>query len=333
MPCYHPLKAVRTNTLLESGKRKIVFWRDTMNEDEVIKSGCDIIQLPCGNCLGCRLEYSRQWAVRCSLESKKWNHNYFVTLTYDNEHVPISTHQRINKETGEVDTNIVMTLVPDDLKNFMKRLRTYSNREYGSEEIRFFACGEYGPLNMRPHYHLILFNCPLPDLVFEKSENGYTYYRSPFLEKVWKRGFVLVTDFSFDTSAYVARYMLKKHKGKDASFYEEHGIVPEFTRCSRRPGIGKYYFDENRDKIYDFDTVIISNGKGSPLKLKPPKYYDRLFDDIDPVKLEELKVKRKDTAVNSMRLQLDKTDVPELEYLQVKENNKSLSISHLKRSL
>ena len=327
------MKAVRTNTIVD-GKRKIVFWKDGWSEEQVLKDGCEILKLPCGQCIGCRLEYSRQWAMRCALEAKQYKHNYFVTLTYDDAFVPLNDHAVCDKETGEVtEVTTSMTLLPSHLKEFVKRLRSRFRDQYDFIGIRFFACGEYGPLNMRPHYHLILFNCPLPDLVLDHYANGYTYYSSALLESVWKKGFVLVTDFSFDTAAYVARYMLKKHKGFDADFYEKNGIYPEFTRSSRRPGIGKEYLDENQDKIYNYDEIVISGGYGTPIRCKPPKYYDRLFDVDHPEEMASIKEARQSTAVNSMNIQLSKTDLTEQEYLQVKENNKTLSIKSLERSL
>lgn len=333
MPCYHPLTAYGIKNP-ETGKMKIVFLKKEPDPEHLTSIGAEKLSLPCGQCVGCRLEYSRQWAVRCALEAKQWKHNYFVTLTYDDAFVPLREHFTVDKETGEVtDLETVMTLLPDDLKAFMKRLRTNAKRQFDNDNIRFFACGEYGPKNMRPHYHLILFNCPLPDLVLEKYANGYAYYRSPLLEKTWKKGFVLVTDFSFETAAYVARYMLKKHKGEDATFYEEQGIEPEFTRCSRRPGIARSYLDENEDFIYNYDQVIVTNGKGTPIRCKPPKYFDRIFDVEHNEELQEIKDRRKVTAMNRSELQLSQTDLQEPEYLLVKESNKMLSIKSLERSL
>lgn len=330
----------------ETGKMKIVFpkvgYKDPPQE-HLEATGIKKLKIPCGNCLGCRLEYSRQWAVRCFFEAKQWTHNYFVTLTYNPEFVPLVPHYKVDEDTGEViNESMVMTLCPDHLKNFIKRLRRNFEYEKGHTGLRYFACGEYGPLNARPHYHLILFNCPLDDLKFERRKNGYVYYTSPFIEKAWsvkkdgvkvQIGYVSVTNFSFETAAYVARYMLKKHKGKDSSYYEENGLYPEFTRCSRRPGLAYQYFADHKDQIYEFDQVVITNGKGIPLKCHPPKYYDRLFDIDNPDEMAIIKDRRKDVAERAMQKQLSVTDVPDQQYLCVKENNKKLSIKNLKRSL
>lgn len=345
MPCYHPITAF-ARTPPGATKKEIVFpLSDGL--DHMWHKGhlySEKLKLPCGQCIGCRLEYSRQWAIRCFFEAKQWEHNYFVTLTYDPKFVPLVPHIKVDTETGEVlDDGLVMTLVPDHLKNFIKRLRRNFEYEKNHTGVRFFACGEYGPLNARPHYHLILFNCPLDDLVVDKHENGYTYYRSAFVEKAWSNhkkgqpreqiGFVSVTSFSFETAAYVARYMLKKHKGKDNTFYEENGIYPEFTRCSRRPGLAYQYFAVNKDMIYDFDQVVFTNGSGTPMKVQPPKYFDRLFDIDNPEEMVTIKDRRKRVAERSMTRQLAETDVSEDAYLGVKENNKLLSIKNLHRRI
>lgn len=346
MPCYHPMDAYGIPNPV-TGKMKIVFpkvGQKNPSQDYLDSQGIQKLKIPCGNCLGCRLEYSRQWAVRCFFEAKQWQHNYFVTLTYDPEFVPLVPHYKCDEVTGEVtDESMVMTLVPDHLKNFIKRLRRNFEYEYGHTGVRFFACGEYGPLNARPHYHLILFNCPLDDLKKERCSDGYVYYRSPFIEKAWscktpqgdrrQIGYVSVTDFSFETAAYVARYMLKKHKGKDSSYYEENGLYPEFTRCSRRPGLAYQYFQSHKDEIYTYDQVVITNGRGTPLKCHPPKYYDRLFDVDNPDEMAIIKERRKDVAERVMSRQLEVTDLPEQQYLLVKENNKALSIRSLQRRL
>lgn len=334
MPCYHPLKAYAA-TNPETGKKKLVFVDEYPAWDYVIRHGIrfdERVPVPCGQCLGCRLEYSRQWAVRCVLESMQWEHNYFLTLTYDPEHVPIRDHVRFDESSGEVlDYHQVMTLWPDDLKAFLKRLREHWRVNFEHTNIRFFACGEYGPANSRPHYHIILFNCPIPDLELDHYDDGYAYYRSPIIEKKWGKGFCLITDFSYETAAYVARYMLKKHKGKDKDYYDKNGIVPEFTRSSRRPGLAFDYYDKHKDKIYSFDKISIVNGDGKPLNVRPPKYFDRLFDIENPEQLQYNKDKRKAFAQRSnakLRFTTDKSDD---DYLVVQEQNKALSISSLRR--
>lgn len=335
MPCYHPLNAYRTSTFVD-GKRKIVFAKDKELSDEYLASiGAERLSIPCGNCLGCRLEYSRQWAVRCYFEAKQHKHNYFVTLTYDDEHVPLNDHLNVDKETGEVlSSEVVMTLNPVDLQKFIKRLRTNARRDGIKEDgIRFFGCGEYGEQKGRPHYHLILFDCPLPDLEVKYIQDGNAYYTSAFLERTWNKGIVIVADFSFQTAAYVARYMLKKHKGHDANYYEEHGLVPEFTRCSRRPGIGYDYFRQNKLSIYTSDEVYLPQKDGEPLAVSPPAYYDRLMEVDEPALLEYNKANRKERAIVSQKQRMSRTDLKQDEYLANAEVNKARSIRKLKRSV
>ena len=372
MSCFHPLNAYQGPVYNENGKQP---------------EGCRLLKVPCGQCDGCRMAYGKEWAIRCVLEAKQWEHNYFVTLTYDDAFVPLNSHYVFDDETGEViDEDFVMTLFYKDLQDFNKRLRINFKRhkhfpldlpddlpledengnfifypEYAG--LRFYACGEYGPLNMRPHFHAILFNCPLDDLKLHHRANGYCYYESEFLNKAWSKkrtvpvlgkdglwhnvgvrdengefiydqlGYVQVTDFTYETAAYVARYMLKKHKGLDADFYEQHGIAPEQSRMSRRPGIAATYYEENRDLIYEFDQINILGGKGKVMKAHPPKYFDRLFDVDNPEQMSMIKEKRKDDAVRSMQEQLKNTNLNEAEYLAVKEANFRSRISKLQRSL
>ena len=134
MPCFGPLVAYYAAEVSESGKRRLVF--DKRHSHSGVK-----IQLPCGQCIGCRLERSRQWAIRCMHEKSLYSLSSFLTLTYDDDHLPPNG-----------------TLVKRDFQLFMKRLRW----EMG-DGIRFFACGEYGDGNLRPHYHALLFNVDFPD--------------------------------------------------------------------------------------------------------------------------------------------------------------------------
>ena len=141
MPCYNPLKGYRSRTLNASGKRSIVF---NLREGYVDQP----IEVPCGQCIGCRLERSRQWAVRCVHEASLYKNNCFVTLTYSDDKLPSDG-----------------SLHFDHFQKFMKRLRRF----YDDSRIRFFHCGEYGEQYSRPHYHCCLFNFDFVDKKFWKK--------------------------------------------------------------------------------------------------------------------------------------------------------------------
>ena len=177
------------------------------------------IQVPCGKCLECRIQHARQWADRCVLESKKYKDNYFVTLTYDDEHLP--------------ERN---SLNPDDVTKFLKRLR----KKFKGVKIRYIYCGEYGDTSFRPHYHFCFFNLPLKDLSynFQLLENGrYVNYLRPnnsgdlqysrLIYDTWQnKGMISVARFNYDTAAYVSQYVTKKCNPKIKSLYKELNIVP-----------------------------------------------------------------------------------------------------------
>ena len=171
MPCYKPLKAWRSS----DGS---VFF----NRKDSPRPNPSEINLACGQCVGCRLERSRQWAVRCIHEAKCWKQNCFVTLTYDDEHLP---------EHGN--------LVYRDFQLFMKKLR----RRY-HDGIRFFMCGEYGEQDSRPHFHACLFNFDFPLKYRWKTRNGVSVlYRSDALDELWGKGFASVGEVTLDRKSVV----------------------------------------------------------------------------------------------------------------------------------
>lgn len=345
MSCTRPLFSYwRTDSL---GVRDKVFAKDHsapfIQKDGHIFS--EKIELPCGQCAACRLEYSRQWAVRCSLEAEQWEYNYFVTLTYNDAHVPYNTFEYIDFYTGEVDSDFALTLVPEDLQKFLKRLRINFKRKYGfpsdnSPGVRFFACGEYGSKNKRPHYHLCLFNCPLPDLEVEGHNfRGDVYYSSEFVNDSWSDkngdsiGFVTIGELNFDTCAYVARYMMKKHKGQTADYYKNHHIAPEFSRMSLKPGIARLYFDKNSGKIYEYDQIIITGSDGKAKRVRPPRYYDHLYDIFSPEDLKRVKAKRIESGKNARKQIEERTSLKRTDYLKVSEENLLSRIKSLQRNL
>lgn len=268
MTCYSPLFAwQRVDRCNSNGKKTIVFG------DPSPTGKWKQVQLPCGQCIGCRLAHSKMWATRCVHESKMHSKNCYLTLTYNDDNVPWST------STGE------QTLVKKHMQDFLKRLRFHLAKD--DIEIRFFGCGEYGETTHRPHYHIIIFGYDPPDKVFYTiSKDGNPYYFSPFLDSVWKHGTVIVAGVTYESCAYVARYVTKKLTGDPAKVAYD-GIQPEFVNMSRRPGIAKDWFDKYYKDVYPYDEVIIDGRK-----LRPPRYYDEKYELIDPATLESIKEKR-----------------------------------------
>lgn len=271
MTCYFPLKGWRSRQKTANGKRKIVF-----NKNEGF---ADLpVEVPCGQCIGCRLERSRQWAIRCVHESSLYEDNCFITLTYNDENLP-------------ADGGLVLS----DFQKFMKRLR----KRFG-DGIRFFHCGEYGENFGRPHYHACLFNFDLPDRELWSIRNGVRLYTSEILNEVWGKGFCSVGDVTFESAAYVARYITKKVTGEAADDHYQSlnldtgeivWLRPEYTTMSRRPGIGKGWYEIYGEATHH-DDYIIMNGK----KMKPPKYYDGLFELNEEDLCRSLKIQRKKAA-------------------------------------
>lgn len=270
MVCYNPLTAwQRTDRSNSNGKKTIVFGKPSA------AGNWKMIFLPCGQCIGCRLARSRDWALRCVHEKSLHKESSYLTLTYNDENVPYSP------VTGE------QTLLKKHLQDFMKRLRSYLS----PTKVRFFACGEYGETFHRPHYHMILFGYDPPDKEFYKlSKDGFMYYTSPTLNKLWGKGFVIVADVTFESCAYVARYVTKKITGEAAKDVYE-GIQPEFVNMSRKPGIGADWYAKYKKDVYPYDEAIIHSNSGTRV-MRPPRYYDKLLDKEDSELLQSLKEKR-----------------------------------------
>lgn len=273
MACFHPVTGWRSKDVNpDTGKRSVVFSAQ--------RGYLDLpVTIACGQCIGCRLERSRQWAVRCVHEASLYDSNSFITLTYDNDHLPAN---------GSLD-KLAFPL-------FMKRLR----KRYGSG-IRFFHCGEYGERLRRPHHHAILFNFDFPDKVLWTNKMGNQLYVSADLVELWPFGFSTIGAVTFESAAYVARYVLKKRTGHGAvQHYTEvdpstgevlRELNPEFTTMSRRPGIGRPWLDRFKTDVYPSDFVVLNNKK-----FKPPKYYDNVFQLEDPEIFSSVQTARKQLA-------------------------------------
>lgn len=262
MPCYKPLQAWRTFS--QAKGKKIVWGRDHLDGYESHRP----IELPCGQCIGCRLERSRQWACRLMAEAQLHEATSFLTLTY-----------------AEMPLHCSLNL--DDITLFLKRLR----RRIEPRKVRFFQCGEYGDRLGRPHHHVILFGEDFRGdrVPAESSQSGLPQYTSGALDGLWGLGRCTIGDVTFESAAYVARYALKKISGSAAAAHYD-GRKPEFVTMSRRPGIGSAWFDVFSGDVYPADVFVPGDGRPPSL---PPKAFDRLLERSDPELFDRVKRARK----------------------------------------
>lgn len=308
MPCYHPITAWIAKQKRPNGKNRILF-----KPTEHIEAD---IQLPCGQCVGCRLERSRQWALRMVHESKQHDHNAFLTLTYDEEHLP---------EDGGLNKK--------HFQDFMKRYRKHLY-EHEGKRIKFFHCGEYGDKNLRPHYHAAIFGHDFNDKSYITNSLDRPVYESPTLNRLWGNGNCIIGTLTFESAAYIARYIMKKvninentpenlrrtYERVSAETGEIFSVCPEYTTMSRGgrtgKGIGQAWFEQFESDVYPSDYIII-NGH----KCQPPRYYDNQHPHIDEIKRARL--------VRALEKQADNTP----DRLRVKEICKLAQIKSLKRNL
>lgn len=231
-----------------TGGRPIFGW-------EGVKQGLPELKLPCGKCPECQKDYYTNWATRGDRELKRWETSVFITLTYDDSHLPPN-----------------MSLNKKEIQDFIKRVK----KHFGSTKenpIRQSYCGEYGEDNKRPHYHAILFNCDFTDKRRHfLTDQGHQVYTSDTLTRLWGRGIATFGYASAATIAYLYKYILKKKSRKEKLnplIIEHEGITyevaHEFIESSRNPGIGAHM----RDDLSIKKGYLSVDG----VKKKLPKYY------------------------------------------------------------
>lgn len=299
MSCYRPLKGYRTTN-------GVVFSERSRNGDYL-----GDIELPCGQCIGCRMRRASDWSLRVMHEASLYERNCFVTLTYGRDCLP--PHG---------------SLCHEDFQLFMKRLRKRRG------PVRFYMCGEYGENTFRPHYHACLFGVDFrgDSVPAGRSASGEVFYNSAELEGLWRHGIVSVQDLTPETASYCARYIMKKALGQNAdSAYErvsEDGEIvqlrPEYAAMSLKPGIGARWFEKYGSDVFPRDKVI-QNG----VERQVPKYYDKLLDR----KVVDLKTAQKADMVSNareeraLRVRADNTD----ERRRVREVVHEAKVRSLKR--
>lgn len=333
MSCNHPLLATWTTDPKKPVKiiSKAPFLdRPTfkmINESYVVnphtgEAESEYFLVRCGQCMGCRLDKSREWADRLTMESMMHEEgkSLFITLTYDDEHLPAGRFTR-------------PTLVKEHAQKFMKDLRRWMDYHLNIKEIRFYLCGEYGSKYLRPHYHVILFGAVFPDM--EKWFLNHMHqqiYKSEILDGIWQRGITCIGSADWRSCAYTARYVTKKIKGEGAEdYYSIRGILPEFQLMSNREGIGLSYFESHYEEIYENDSIVLPPIDGKAHICKPPRYFDDKYKEINPLHLERVKAKRMEIAQDSMETYLHLTDLDMNGYFAMREEIAKRSEKLLKR--
>jgi hypothetical protein len=235
--------------------------------------------------------------------------NSFITLTFNDENL----YKRENPYSLDVR----------EYQLFMKRLRKKRGKN-----IRFFHCGEYGDKNNRPHYHAIIFGWDFPDKTLWQKRDGIQLYVSEELQELWPYGFSTIGEVTFESAAYVARYVMKKIKGDAAEQHyqvtdpetgEVLPIKPEYCTMSRKKGIGYTWFEKYKNDVYPNDYVVV-NGK----EVRPPRYYDSLLEEQE---LQQIKKVRQENTVL-----IDRYD-ENMDRLWVQEEVKMRKLEKLIRNL
>lgn len=217
--------------------------------------------VPCGRCNACLLRSRTEWAFRLRQELKFSDYGYFITLTYDNEHLPII--EAVDEESGAFI--YVPTVVKRDLQLFFKRLR----KRFPDVLIRYYAISEYGAERGRPHYHAILFfRCPdlvLDDeQVYQKVVDSWLLGQEVTVSPVTEGRILYITTYCYD-------HFINPPDNK---------CLPNFRLISRGrrdiKGLGYDYIAESgaylrsglKFKIYDHGFVNL------------PRYFrDRIFSE------------------------------------------------------
>ncbi|WNK14340.1 MAG: replication initiator protein [Microvirus sp.] len=267
MQCYYPIRAfqVKTGTPLFFSPQK----------------NATAIDIPCGKCIGCRLNQAQQWAIRSHHEAKCWPKNTFATLTYNDEQLPAD-----------------LNLQPQHFTLFLKRLREHQQRKHNNK-IRYMMCGEYGDLYSRPHYHAIIYNFEPDDLQhYKDTKAGHPVYTSETMDKLWRMGTTYWGNATYESAGYIARYVTKvfsNTKHTEIIDVETGEIIQRVTPYADRsthPGLGAEWIRKyGKTDAYSHDRIIL-DGK----KLPVPRYYSKIQEREAPLYYHETKQKRRENA-------------------------------------
>lgn len=261
--------------------------------------------------------------MRCTHEISQHKYNSYITLTYDEKHLQESRSlqhkdfqlfiKRMREQIARNYMKLEPTAILYDPENLTRVSLPESDEKHACHEknitdilkalkrrprIRFYMAGEYGEKYGRPHFHAILFGVDFGDKIYlQRTPSGEKIYRSPTLEKLWNKGFSSVGAATFNSAAYIARYIMSKRTGdKNRTDYDvldlETGEIikkrKEYNQMSRASGIGHDWLKKYHADIYNFGKVVTKTGK----EMNPPRYYDKLYKKMDEAQLERIKAMR-----------------------------------------
>jgi len=317
MACYTPIPAYWERFSSEKIKSQDV-WRKwngakKINQEGMYKKikfvplGSHNIMVPCSKCIGCKLDRCTQWALRCTHESKLYDSNYFVTLTFKDS--PVSCSVR-------------------PFQKFMKRLRKWCDHN-NKPSPRYFHATEYGSKRLRPHHHAILFNLVLDDLKlfrFKKSGNLYT---SETLSRIWGQGHVAIGAVTHDSIAYVAAYTLMKDTNKITTLNGEI-LEPETMTCSRGPSIGlDYFLSTHIDHAVKTGFCMTDKYTLAPI----PRSYMNWLKENCPNTFDDLKLKREARAYERKLLKQEMSPEMRIRNLRRMEKQQKAYVRGLDKEL
>lgn len=365
MSCYHPYAAVKKG---DGTLRFLSGWK-TYEELKILEPGAML--LPCGHCIGCKMDYSRRWADRMMLELESNDgKGIFLTLTYDCRHVvdlegetlcectypEISNTKNcplneVCKERCRRSGSLYKPHMQEFMKNLREKLDHYhkDGENFEKVKVRFYGVGEYGDFenhSHRPHLHIILFGVSPDDFKIKipvgRNELRQPVWTNPLIASCWPYGNISFGDVSWKSCAYVSRYVNKKVLDPNSDdLLDAYGKNRMFSLMSRKPGIARNYLNDHPDCL-DYQNIYVSDQKGAK-KIPLPRYFvnqlKRKVDDLspdkdlyEPDKYDKIMAERAAFAQDNLLSKLSQTDVPFYEYLQKEENEMLERIKALKRN-
>lgn len=297
----------------------------------------ETVRIPCGHCTGCRIDKSRAWADRMMLEYQNQKKAIFATLTYRDSKLTFTEFEQVfpsgflpcspthrYDDFGNIYQGTQPTIVKRDFQLFMKRLR----KAFPDKKIRYYTSFEYGDKYKRPHVHSIIFGLSLEDFsdLVERGKNelGDQYWSSDRFARIWNNGFCCLTDVSWKTMAYTARYVQKKLNGELSAVYGDR--EPPCAVMSRNPGIASFYYDDHED-ICQFAKTFVDGAEVSI-----PKYFLNKLSLTNKEEYDRIVTERRRFSEDKAFLELKNTSLYEDEYLKRKDFVLKNSLKRLPRN-